>query len=197
MAKRKRKLTFDDIRVSPGGLLIAAPAWAYERKRNPRTLRLIAFASPIPELWEDITPELRRRRDQIVAEENAWRRSHGQRPVPLGGKASVRYPDERARRTCPVCKQEFYGLGPTATCSERSARARRTATRTRGTYTRPHVTHDPRPCPQCGETFTPRRSDAVYCSPRCRLTHHRSTPAQSMHMTEERDTYSISARQRY
>lgn len=30
------------------------------------------------------------------------------------------------------------------------------------------VQHDPRACPACGSTFTPRRSDQVHCSKRCR-----------------------------
>lgn len=28
-------------------------------------------------------------------------------------------------------------------------------------------------CPQCGLTFIPARSSAVYCSPACRQAHHR------------------------
>ena len=31
----------------------------------------------------------------------------------------------------------------------------------------------PRPCDQCGESFTPKRSDAKFCSARCRVAAHR------------------------
>ena len=30
------------------------------------------------------------------------------------------------------------------------------------------VQHDPRTCPGCGSSFTPRRSDQMHCSKRCR-----------------------------
>ena len=32
----------------------------------------------------------------------------------------------------------------------------------------------PRQCEQCGKTFTPTRSDARYCSTKCRVAAHRS-----------------------
>jgi hypothetical protein len=31
----------------------------------------------------------------------------------------------------------------------------------------------PRPCAQCGATFTPKRSSAQFCSTRCRVAAHR------------------------
>lgn len=34
---------------------------------------------------------------------------------------------------------------------------------------RPKVQHDPKPCAHCGEEFTPRRSDARFCSTKCRV----------------------------
>jgi len=32
----------------------------------------------------------------------------------------------------------------------------------------------PRPCEQCGETFTPSRADARFCTTRCRMRAHRA-----------------------
>jgi hypothetical protein len=31
-----------------------------------------------------------------------------------------------------------------------------------------HVVHEPRPCVECGEKFTPGRSDRIVCSTSCR-----------------------------
>ncbi len=35
------------------------------------------------------------------------------------------------------------------------------------------VVHEPRPCVECGELFTPRRSDRTICSTRCRWARKR------------------------
>jgi hypothetical protein len=35
------------------------------------------------------------------------------------------------------------------------------------------VSHAPRGCSDCGTVFTPRRADAVFCSPTCRVRGHR------------------------
>jgi hypothetical protein len=37
----------------------------------------------------------------------------------------------------------------------------------------PRVHHRPRPCARCGETFTPRRADSIYCGGTCRVATHR------------------------
>ena len=39
---------------------------------------------------------------------------------------------------------------------------------------RPPREVEDRPCDRCGETFTPTRSDARYCSGRCRVAAHRA-----------------------
>ena len=36
------------------------------------------------------------------------------------------------------------------------------------------VAHEPRPCGRCGESFTPKRKDAVYCGGACRVAAHRA-----------------------
>lgn len=40
-------------------------------------------------------------------------------------------------------------------------------------------THDPRDCAHCGETYTPTRKDAKYCSSRCRTAAHRTSTVRS------------------
>lgn len=40
------------------------------------------------------------------------------------------------------------------------------------------ATRESRPCHQCGETFTPSRTDARYCSGRCRVAAHRASRAE-------------------
>lgn len=49
-------------------------------------------------------------------------------------------------------------------CSESHAKPRQ----------KPRVQHDPMPCAHCGEDFTPKRSDARYCSGKCRVAAHRA-----------------------
>jgi hypothetical protein len=43
---------------------------------------------------------------------------------------------------------------------------------------RRRVKHEPRACAVCGESFTPKRSDARYCSPTCRQRAHRERRAR-------------------
>jgi hypothetical protein len=69
---------------------------------------------------------------------------------------------------------------PCVTCGQMIAGSRgreqpRTCSRECG-YHRPRrraVRHEPRACDVCGETFTPRRADARYCSPACRQRAYR------------------------
>ena len=39
--------------------------------------------------------------------------------------------------------------------------------------------NDPITCTCCGETFVPKRTDAKFCSPGCRLTQHRAEIKQA------------------
>lgn len=72
-------------------------------------------------------------------------------------------------RTCPECDGHFLCEGflryDTDEC-ERDARLRRQRERRR-------VVHEDRDCDQCGESFTPTRSDARFCKTRCRVAAHR------------------------
>jgi len=180
MARRKRKVTLDDIRLGPGGIMIAAPAWAYDRSSLIRTSRGVVsipgLGEPrqIEESWDPLMGEVNAKRREHIASERAsqaaWPR-RSRHEFHLG--QPLKYPESRHHRQCSVCRKDFYGLGNVTCCTEKCARTRRDATRTRSKVPRPHVHHDARPCPQCGEPFTPRRSDAVYCSLRCRVAHHR------------------------
>jgi hypothetical protein len=66
---------------------------------------------------------------------------------------------------CQDCRREFFAAHRTARrCIDcRVAKDR----------TRHHVKSDARQCQSCGESFIPKRADAVYCSPACRQRCHR------------------------
>lgn len=181
----------EDVRVSPSGRVIAAPDWAYERGYR--------YYSQIKDLWHpwkvrrvaEIKRQAAEQREQcehyarISADPNApeaqrdiarwWLRcyrldqaSGPDRPAP-----SLDSPSYLARKRCKQCGDRFFGLGNATTCTPACHEARRKATRTRGEPKDRRVVHEPRPCPNCGGRFTPRRRDAVFCSSRCRIAHHR------------------------
>lgn len=69
--------------------------------------------------------------------------------------------------TCPRCGRRFIGVLArvycSATCGEATRAARRDRTSDR----------QARPCQTCGDSFTPPRDDARYCSPACRQKSYR------------------------
>jgi len=66
---------------------------------------------------------------------------------------------------CPQCGARFVTAHPRKKwcSSECAAKGNRAAQSTKR-----YVRHEPRPCPGCGSTFTPPRSDSTYCSAPCR-----------------------------
>jgi len=73
---------------------------------------------------------------------------------------------QKQPRPCVTCGQPMvsFGLWSAAkTCSRQCSWHR----------PRTHVEHEPRACEHCGEEFTPKRSDARFCSVRCRVAAHR------------------------
>jgi hypothetical protein len=78
-------------------------------------------------------------------------------------------------RYCEHCGEPFYfgwkgnGLHIRYCCGE--CRWDADGERRHARRARPRL---PRPCMRCGETFTPARSDARYCSGRCRVAAHRA-----------------------
>jgi len=78
---------------------------------------------------------------------------------------------------CEYCKRPVYRscsddrahVFCSDDCRDRSSAIRRYYNRRRHL-----VWHWPRPCPVCGEFFTPKRSDAKVCSTRCRMRSHRA-----------------------
>jgi hypothetical protein len=159
-----RKLTLDDIRITRGGNVIAAPLWAYECRGG--------YCDAIAEAWADIRPELARRWIEqcksIGARFKRTPQTWHQRSIAHGYYALM--------RECLVCGETFLALNadhsPTV-CTEKCWRAWRKQNHKQSTRPRPHVSHDERLCPQCHEAFKPRRADAVFCSGRCRVAHHR------------------------
>jgi hypothetical protein len=193
----KRKLTYEDIRVSCGFIVIAAPRWAYAPYYAPEDLWHIktsdgivtrpkgdpTYYRPIEELWGGILDEVARKRsDFIEAEKQRQLKWPASMRTRLGRVQPLRSPDEKTIKTCPVCRYSFFGLGSTTTCTEACAKIRRKQVHVHSKQPRPHVSHDERLCPQCRVAFTPRRSDAVFCSGRCRVAHHRerSRPIHSL-----------------
>jgi hypothetical protein len=80
---------------------------------------------------------------------------------------------KRSFRECPVCGRLFRAqAGNRRICSAACRRRRATdAAYVWRTGRERAEGLQPRACKGCGETFTPRRPDAVHCSPRC---NHRS-----------------------
>jgi hypothetical protein len=150
-----RKLTFDDIRVGSYNNVIAAPLWAYQRDD-------CGINRPIAAVWADVWAELDRREEQEPPRRVHWPRRRG-----LSRCDAV--------RTCTICDKAFMGLNypRNVTCSDRCHKAWRKQNHVQSKQPRPHVSHDPKACPQCGQPFTPKRSDARFCSVRCRVAHHR------------------------
>jgi hypothetical protein len=67
--------------------------------------------------------------------------------------------NSRGERQCRQCGRD---------ASRRYVEANRERVLARRRERRVRVVHDPRSCEECGEAFTPRRSDKRYCSERCR-----------------------------
>jgi predicted nucleic acid-binding Zn ribbon protein len=144
-----RKLTLTDIRLSGNRNVIAAPMWAYKEDKY-------GWWRPVDWAWSDIRREL-----------SGCRGAHGLSCI-NGGEP----------KTCFVCGAEFmgpWGEKHAAVCSEKCYLERRRQTYKQTKQPRPRVSHERRPCARYGEAFTPRRSDARFCSVRCRVAHHRQT----------------------
>lgn len=159
-----RKLEIKDVRFDHGRgpRLIAAPAWAYEREPESDAYRMTFNSRRI--IMDEVYLRLRVDSWADGTEEDFPERYRTLRQPLLR-------PTARALKTCIVCERLFFGLR-TTTCTEKCAAKRRKATHVQSTKPR-RVTHEDRPCQQCGESFTPRRSDARFCSGRCRVAHHR------------------------
>jgi len=80
---------------------------------------------------------------------------------PVRNQQWMRY--RRHTFCCEQCESRHYA---------RIARERRALKRT------------PRACAECGETFTPRRADALYCSGRCRQRAYRKRKADAAPVTD-------------
>jgi hypothetical protein len=73
-------------------------------------------------------------------------------------------------------QQRFRFCSPQCHTDAKTAKVRQSNAK------RPRVAHNQVACQQCGSTFTPKRADTRFCSPRCRLQAHRKarqTPAPS------------------
>jgi hypothetical protein len=191
--KPLRPLRLADVRLSRGGRVIAAPAWAFE----------VAWAlrgrlRPIVAVWRPLRRTLARRtqtaeahaaarrqedlaalttlpkddpRRQLAAIRVAARR-HSSGPAHPQPPLNAAYPDIINTKRCVICQAEFVSLGRLVACSSACAARRRQATHRQSTRPRRRI-HAPRPCAECGQTFTPQRTDARQCSVRCRVAAYR------------------------
>jgi len=79
-------------------------------------------------------------------------------------------------RHCKQCDRLIYGwYKRTWHCSEEC----RLKTQTQRVSEEKARLRQERPCPQCGETFKPKRSDGRYCSGRCRMAAFRAAKSAS------------------
>jgi len=197
--QQKRRLTMADIRVSEWGRITAGPIWSFEDGGELGYLMIWELWEPIvrelndeiaqnaaaDEAWNeglerhwretandpDATEERREQASRVLAKFDELHREPPTTRHP--GPSLCGYPTWRAKKECTYCGEEFIGLGNTTLCTEACVRARRKDTHVDSKQPRPHAEHTPRPCEHCGESFTPKRNDARFCSPRCRLAHHR------------------------
>ncbi len=101
--------------------------------------------------------------------------------VPANDRCPVtnrKVPANHAISTCRVCGDtmvRFDRKHHSPFCSDAcAAQAQAQRKQPQDYYTK--ATPTPKPCAHCGETFTPKRSDAKTCSPACRVALHRATP---------------------
>jgi len=74
-------------------------------------------------------------------------------------------------RHCRNCDRPMFGWEKrTSHCSEECT----LQTQYKRERERRALLREERPCPQCGETFKPKRSDGRYCSGRCRVAAFRA-----------------------
>jgi hypothetical protein len=160
-----RKLTLDDIRLSANSNVIAAPMWSYKNERWGWQL--------IDEAWADIIAELNRRRDAISRTEGVGiLRGRVQR----GHSYQILFPYLARGIPCQVCGNWFMSRkdgNHAKVCTQNCLLARRKHRNEQSTAKRPVVSHDLRPCAQCGKPVAPQRTDARFCSVHCRVAHRR------------------------
>jgi hypothetical protein len=93
--------------------------------------------------------------------------------APLDGWRGNPYAISFNRKACRTCEGQFLGCGDewaapfycSVGCKTKARRQRRAEAR---------EPKKPVKCAECGERFTPQRSTARYCSPRCRVAAHRA-----------------------
>lgn len=188
----ERMLTRSDVRLSWSNHVIAAPAWAF------KYIPYLRCYGRIHEVWVDLDAELRRMGDEAKAKraahdeeiariaadpnESEARRKEARSILSLNAMAGRAFAGFRGGasisfaahpKQCVACDQEFFGWGSVNTCSDRCAKSRRDATRTKGAPRQRRVEHEHRTCRHCGEPFVPKRVDARFCSTRCRVASHR------------------------
>jgi hypothetical protein len=181
MMMMTRRLTLDDIRYNPStGWVTAAPVWAYAKgwpmaevwAGVMRELQALAEASYEAEVRR-FRESLRRVADGTAAEweKQAFALMGVSQPVRATPRMLYR---TRMRQYCRICSAEFFARLPTRYCSRRCLRARwKWRWKWRRRPSRARVKEDQR-CRHCGLPFTPGRSDARYCSVRCRVAAHRT-----------------------
>jgi hypothetical protein len=91
------------------------------------------------------------------------------------------------RMRCLGCGQPMridasVRFGPPRTCCADCART----AEYRANNLRRRVTREPKTCPECGNQFTPKRSDAVTCSDRCRQARHYRAHSRQESVTPQR-----------
>ena len=89
---------------------------------------------------------------------------------------------EEHTATCLECRRRYerstrHGWGNgVGLCSEQCRRLHQHYNDVARWARRDTPERQPVVCGQCGQTFTPKRSDAQYCSGRCRVAAHRAKP---------------------
>jgi hypothetical protein len=186
-----RVLTLDDVRWNPSSWrFTASPLWAYSRFQYTRR-----YHEAIPEVWAGVVAELQALAEaayEAALEARFARRAEWKRRIDEGTASDAMksvfeaaHLFEREMPTvhaplcpnkqllCRECGEMFFATWPTRRCSRRCLRA---YLRRRQQLRRPSraKVHDDLRCGHCGGTFTPTRSDARYCSLRCRVAAHRA-----------------------
>jgi hypothetical protein len=190
-----RPLTLDDVRIDNRFQICAAPLWALEEKKDHGLCEPPGVWEPLESHLEQLKQEKEAARQREKDEEIAyWKaiqddpntdeedRSQAREQLHLIRRVDLmamsfrntieEYSFHWGKRCCAVCNQWFWARSGIQTCSNQCNKVRRDKTRIRGD--RKPADHTPKPCQHCGERFVPTRSDARYCSTRCRVAAHRA-----------------------
>jgi hypothetical protein len=182
--ERTKPVTRDEIRFD-GQNILTLPVNATRRLKKRKSWWSEERREPIRRLWAPLLRSLNRaqKRDweNGAAEREEYARtvkpSYGWKPPEPPEPIDYPWPDGRSHRCCH-CGGKFFRVYRSGSmyCSDRCARAVRSARESRQKSEQRARERADRVCEVCREPFEAQRSTARYCSTRCRVRGHRARP---------------------